>query len=69
MAEQAEHTYALNEIVGTSTESVHDAIKNGVYRASRTLRNLDRFKVVEVLRPRGSRSLARPAAASNPAWR
>jgi flavin-binding protein dodecin len=41
-------TYVLNEIVGTSTESVHDAVRNGVARASETLRNLDWFEVVEV---------------------
>jgi flavin-binding protein dodecin len=44
----ADRTYVLNEIVGTSTESVHDAIRNGVARASRTLRNLDWFEMVEV---------------------
>jgi flavin-binding protein dodecin len=41
-------TYVLNEIVGTSTESVNDAIENGVRRANKTLRNLDWFSVVEV---------------------
>jgi dodecin len=41
-------TYVLNEIVGTSTESVNDAIKNGISRAGRTLRNLDWFTVSEV---------------------
>ena len=45
---EPEHTYVLNEIVGTSTESVADAIRSGVRRASRTLRNLDWFEVVEV---------------------
>ena len=44
----AERTYVLNEIVGTSTESVHDAMRNGVRRASQTLRNLDWFEMVEV---------------------
>ena len=41
-------TYVLNEIVGTSTDSVHEAIRNGIARASATLRNLDWFEVVEV---------------------
>ena len=41
-------TYVMNEIVGTSTESVHEAISNGIARASATLRNLDWFQVVEV---------------------
>jgi flavin-binding protein dodecin len=41
-------TYRLTEIVGTSSESVDDAIRNGINRAGRTLRNLDWFQVVEV---------------------
>ena len=41
-------TYVVNEIVGTSTEDVNDAIRNGIRRASTTLRNLDWFEVVEV---------------------
>jgi flavin-binding protein dodecin len=44
----ADRTYVLNEIVGTSTKSVNDAMRNGVRRASRTLRNLDWFEVAEV---------------------
>jgi flavin-binding protein dodecin len=44
----ADRTYVLNEIVGTSTESVDAAIKNGIRRASTTLRNLDWFQVTEV---------------------
>lgn len=44
----ADRTYVLNEIVGTSTDSVNDAMRNGVRRASQTLRNLDWFEVVEV---------------------
>ena len=43
----ADRTYVVNEIVGTSTESVNDAIRNGIRRASSTLRNLDWFEVVE----------------------
>jgi hypothetical protein len=44
----ADRTYVLNEIVGTSTESVNDAIKNGINRANQTLRSLDWFTVSEV---------------------
>jgi dodecin len=44
----ANRTYAVSEIVGTSTEDVNTAIRNGVKRASQTLRNLDWFQVVEV---------------------
>jgi flavin-binding protein dodecin len=39
----ADRTYVMNEIVGTSTEDVNQAIRNGVRRASQTLRNLDWF--------------------------
>jgi flavin-binding protein dodecin len=41
-------TYVLNEIVGTSPVDVNTAIRNGVKRASATLRNLDWFELVEV---------------------
>ncbi|MFJ9697124.1 dodecin [Kitasatospora sp. NPDC101183] len=44
----SEHVYRVTEIVGTSTESVDAAIRNGVERASRTLRNLDWFEVSQV---------------------
>jgi hypothetical protein len=44
----SDRTYVLNEIVGTSTVDVNTAIRNGVKRASSTLRNLDWFEVVEV---------------------
>jgi len=43
-----DHTYRLTEIVGTSPESIDQAIRNGVTRASKTLRNLDWFEVTEV---------------------
>lgn len=41
-------TYRVTEIVGTSTESVDDAVRNGVARAAQTLRNLDWFEVTQV---------------------
>ena len=44
----ADRTYVVNVIVGTSTEDVNSAIRNGIKRASATLRNLDWFEVVEV---------------------
>ncbi len=43
-----DHTYVVNEIVGTSTEDLNKAIKNGIERASRTLRHLDWFELAEV---------------------
>ncbi|MGW3990882.1 dodecin [Streptomyces sp. NPDC004830] len=42
------HTYRVTEIVGTSHEGVDQAIRNGVERASQTLRNLDWFEVTQV---------------------
>ncbi|MFE6287232.1 dodecin [Streptomyces sp. NPDC057877] len=42
------HTYRVTDIVGTSPEGVDQAIRNGITRASQTLRNLDWFEVTEV---------------------
>ncbi|MGW1777570.1 dodecin [Streptomyces sp. NPDC002143] len=42
------HTYRVTEIVGTSPDSVDQAVRNGVARASQTLRNLDWFEVTQV---------------------
>ncbi|MEX3104144.1 dodecin domain-containing protein [Streptomyces sp. V2] len=42
------HTYRVTEIVGTSPESVDQAVRNGIARASQTLRNLDWFEVTQV---------------------
>jgi flavin-binding protein dodecin len=39
--------YKKTEIVGTSTKSFADAVQEGVKRASKTLRNLGWFEVVE----------------------
>jgi flavin-binding protein dodecin len=44
----ADRTYVINEIVGTSPEDVNTAIRNGIKRASETLRNIDWFELVEV---------------------
>ncbi|MQY08631.1 dodecin [Actinomadura macrotermitis] len=44
----SDRTYRVTEIVGTSPESVETAIRNGVRRASQTLRHLDWFEVTEV---------------------
>ncbi|WP_030612288.1 dodecin [Streptomyces sclerotialus] len=43
-----DRTYRVTEIVGTSHENVDTAIRNGVRRASQTLRNLDWFEVTQV---------------------
>jgi flavin-binding protein dodecin len=44
----SEHTYRVTEIVGTSPESLQQAIRNGVTRAGRTLRNLEWFEVTDI---------------------
>ena len=41
-------TYKVTEVVGTSSESIQQAVRNGIARASKTLRNLDWFEVVDV---------------------
>jgi flavin-binding protein dodecin len=41
-------TYRVTEIVGTSTHGVDDAIRNGIARASQTLRHLDWFEVTQI---------------------
>ncbi|MFF3374770.1 dodecin [Streptomyces sp. NPDC002680] len=42
------HTYRVTEIVGTSHEGVDQAVRNGITRASQTLRNLDWFEITQV---------------------
>ncbi|MFE2971338.1 dodecin [Streptomyces sp. NPDC059340] len=44
----SDHTYRVTEIVGTSHEGVDQAIRNGITRASQTLRNLDWFEITQV---------------------
>ncbi|MCZ4512607.1 dodecin [Streptomyces phaeochromogenes] len=44
----SDHTYRITEIVGSSHEGVDEAIRNGISRASQTLRNLDWFEVTQV---------------------
>ena len=40
-----DRTYRVTEIVGTSAESVDLAIRNGLKRASETLRHLDWYGI------------------------
>jgi dodecin len=44
----ANRTYRITEIVGTSPDSVEEAVRNGVERAAKTLRHLDWFEVSEI---------------------
>lgn len=41
------HVYKIVELVGSSTSSTDDAIRNAVAKASQTIRHLDWFEVVE----------------------
>jgi dodecin len=43
-----DRTYKLTEIVGTSPDGVDQAIRNGIAKASETLRNLDWFEVSDI---------------------
>ena len=40
--------YSVSEIVGSSTDSIEEAIENALARARKTLRNLDWFEMTEV---------------------
>ncbi len=44
----ADNVYSISEIVGSSTESIDDAIRSAVARASKTLHNLDWFEVTDM---------------------
>jgi flavin-binding protein dodecin len=43
----SDHVYKVIELVGSSTTSSDEAIRNAIARASETLKNLDWFEVVE----------------------
>ncbi len=43
-----DHTFAITHLVGTSSESVDQAIRNGLKTAGQTLRNMDWFEVEEI---------------------
>ena len=42
-----EHIYKVVELVGTSEKNIEDAIQSAIKRASKTLRQLRWFEVVE----------------------
>lgn len=44
----ADNVYRVIEVVGSSTEGLDPAIRNGIARAAKTMRNLDWFKVTEI---------------------
>ncbi len=41
------NVYKMIELVGASEKGIDDAIENAVARASKTLRNMDWFEVIE----------------------
>jgi len=43
-----EHVYKVVELVGSSADSVDDAVRTAIARASATLRNLRWFEVTQV---------------------
>lgn len=43
-----EHVYKKVELTGTSHESVEDAVRNAITRASKTIHNMRWFEVVDV---------------------
>ncbi len=44
----SDSVYSVSEIVGSSTESIDDAIKGAISRAAKTLHNLDWFEVSDI---------------------
>lgn len=43
-----DHVYRITEIVGSSSNSLDEAIRNGLDRATRTLRHVDWFEVSQI---------------------
>lgn len=44
----SDHTYGVSEVVGSSHESVDDAIRGAVAKASQTVRHLEWFEVSSI---------------------
>jgi flavin-binding protein dodecin len=44
----SDHTYRIIEIVGSSPDGIDAAIRNGISRASETMRGLDWFEIQSV---------------------
>jgi hypothetical protein len=43
----SDHTYKLVELAGSSSTSIEDAVQTAIARASKTLRNIHWFQIVE----------------------
>ncbi len=48
MAERADHTYKVIELVGSSSEGTDQAIRNALDRAGETIKNINWFEVREI---------------------
>jgi dodecin len=46
-AEMKDHVYKILELVGSSEKSIEDAIQNAIMRASKTIRDMKWFEVVQ----------------------
>lgn len=44
----SDQTYAITHVVGTSSEGLDHAIRNGIRSAAKSVRNLDWFEVEEI---------------------
>ncbi|MGY1615116.1 dodecin [Geodermatophilus sp. SYSU D00691] len=44
----SDHVYRLSEIVGSSSTSVDDAIRNAIGKAAQTVRNIDWFETTQI---------------------
>jgi flavin-binding protein dodecin len=44
----SDHTYRVTEVVGTSPDSVQQAIRNGIARVAQTVRNVEWFEATEI---------------------
>jgi dodecin len=45
--EMKDHVYKILDLVGSSEKSIDDAIQNAITRASKTIREMKRFEVVQ----------------------
>jgi len=43
----ADHIYKIMDLVGTSPNSIEDAVKNAIEKASKTVRNMRWLQVIE----------------------
>ena len=46
-ATESDHVYKILDLVGSSESSIEDAIKNAISRASKTVREIKWFEVVQ----------------------